>query len=357
MGAGKAGGGRADRGARGPEDPRSGTGASASGPLFDRRRIEEIMMSDRARGGSGGRRLLLKGFLLAVGALVVLGAVLSGCSRVSTRPDEIVLHYAGGTFEAIKFERCINPSSGATMLGPGDTAYSYPFGQRTFDFSGAEDAESQPLSVVSKDNVEMKVSGVATFTLNTDCRTLRQFHEKIGLKFRAYFEEEGESSDGWRRMLGIYMRVPLDRALDAASQEFEWRGLFNDPKVKQQWEARVGQLAREFIKEAAGAGYFCGQNYAGSGECGDISLTIQKPEPPENLVAALSAEQAAKAENAAQAQRNAKVRTEIESIKDLVKVLGPNGAVLWQAIQKGQVTVVPVPQGSDLDLTPSAGGR
>ncbi|MFI7053588.1 hypothetical protein ACIBLB_16145 [Streptosporangium canum] len=307
------------------------------------------MSAQKARQ-AGGRRLLLKGFLLAVAVVVVSGFVLSGCSRVSTQPDEVVLHYAGGTFEAIKFERCINPSSGATLLGPGDTAYSYPFGQRTFDFSGGDRAESKPLSVVSKDNVEMTVSGVATFTLNTDCKTLQRFHERIGLKFRAYYED-GES-EGWRRMLNIYMRVPLDRALDAASQEFEWRGLFNDPKVKQDWEARVGVLARQFIQETAGADYFCHQNYAGRGECADISLTIQKPEPPEALVSALASEQAAKAENVAQAQRNAKVRTEIESIKDLVKVLGPQGAVLWQAIQKGQVSVVPVPQGSNLNITP-----
>jgi hypothetical protein len=299
---------------------------------------------------AGGRRLLLKGFVLAIVAVVVSGFVLSGCTRVSTQPDEVVLHYAGGIFEAIKFDECINPSSGATLLGPGDTSYSYPFGQRTFDFSGMDDAESKPLSVVSKDNVEMTVSGVATFTLNTDCKTLQQFHEKIGLKYRAYYED-GES-EGWRQMLNIYMRVPVDRAMDAASQEFEWRGLFNDPAVKQAWEARVGVLARQFIKATAGADYFCNQNYVGVGECADISLTIQKPEPPEALVNALASEQAAKAENAAQLQRNAKVRTEIESIKDLVKVLGPQGAVLWQAIQKGQVTVVPVPQGTNLNITP-----
>ncbi|AWS41486.1 hypothetical protein DKM19_09035 [Streptosporangium sp. 'caverna'] len=299
---------------------------------------------------AGGRRWLLKAFVLAIVAVVVSGFVLSGCTRVSTQPDEVVLHYAGGVFEAIKFDECINPSSGATLLGPGDTAYSYPFGQRTFDFSGLGDAEAKPLSVVSKDNVEMTVSGVATFTLNTDCKTLQQFHEKIGLKYHAYYE--GGESEGWRQMLNIYMRVPLDRAMDAASQEFEWRGLFNDPNVKQAWEARVGVLARQFIKAAAGADYFCNQNYAGVGECADISLTIQKPEPPEALVSALASEQAAKAENAAQLQRNAKVRTEIESIKDLVKVLGPSGAVLWQAIQKGQVSVVPVPQGSNLNITP-----
>ncbi|WP_433254205.1 SPFH domain-containing protein [Streptosporangium sp. CA-135522] len=299
---------------------------------------------------TAAKRPLVKWFALAVAAVVVLGLMLTGCSRVSTQPDEMVLHYAGGTFEAIKFERCINPSSGATLLGPGDTAYSYPFGQRTFDFSGGEGAESKPLSVVSKDNVEMTVSGVATFTLNTDCKTLQRFHEKIGLKYHAYYEDG--VSEGWRRMLNIYMRVPLDRAMDAASQEFEWRGLFNDPKVKQDWEARVGVLARQFIQETAGADYFCNQNYIGTGECADISLTIQKPEPPDSLVNALAAEQAAKAENVAQTQRNAKVRTELESIKDLAKVLGPQGAVLWQAIQNGQVSVVPVPQGSNLNITP-----
>ncbi|MEV5409512.1 SPFH domain-containing protein [Thermopolyspora sp. NPDC052614] len=300
-------------------------------------------------GGAG--KWVRRGLLLAVVAVVLLIFGASGCSRVSTAPDEIMLHYAGGVFEANKFERCINPSSGATLLGPGDTYFSYPFGQRTFDFTGSEDAESKPISVVSKDNVQMTVAGSATLTLNTDCKVLRQFHERIGLKYAAY-QDEGATSSGWRRMLNFYLKQPLDRALDAASQEFEWRQLFNDPDIKQQWEARVGQLARQFIKETAGAEYFCQPNYAGTGDCGDIVLTIQKPEPPESLVEALAAEQAAKQQNLAQQQINTKVKTELESIRDLVKVLGPQGAVLWKAIQDGKVQVVPVPQGSNINITP-----
>ncbi|MEU6999252.1 SPFH domain-containing protein [Nonomuraea sp. NPDC046570] len=296
------------------------------------------------------RGWLWKAFALAAVAVVGLGLAATGCSRVSTEPDEVVLHYAGGTFEAIKFERCINPSSGATLLGPGDTAYHYPFGQRTFDFSGAEDAESGGISIVSRDNVEMKVAGSATFTLNTDCKVLQQFHEKIGRKFGAYFDE-GESG-GWTRMLNFYFKQPLDRAMDAASQEFEWKKLFNDPNVKQQWEQRVGQLARQFIKETAGADYFCQPNYAGTGDCGDVVLTIQKPQPPESLITALAAEQAAKQQNLAQQQINAKVKTELQSIQDLVGVLGPNGAILWKAIQDGKVDVVPVPQNGTINITP-----
>lgn len=302
--------------------------------------------------GSTGRKVLLRGVLLAVVAAIALGITAAGCTRVSTAPDEIVLHYAGGMFEARKFERCIDPSSGATYLGPGDTYYAYPFGQRTFDFTGVKDAESDPITVVSKDNVEMTVDGVATFTLNTDCDTLRKFHERIGLKYDAYLDD-GETSAGWDRMLNFYLKQPLDRALDAASQEFEWRKLFNDPTTKQKWEERVGTLTAQFIKETAGADYFCQPNFAGTGPCGSIVLTIQKPEPPDSLVSALAAEQAAKQQNLAQQQINAKVRTELQSIRELVKVLGPNGAVLWKAIQDGKVEVIPIPENGSINITPS----
>ncbi|MDH2425132.1 SPFH domain-containing protein [Sphaerisporangium sp. TRM90804] len=306
---------------------------------------------DGAPGGRG-RRLAIRGVLLGVIAVVLLGIVASCSTKISTAPDEVRLHYAGGPFEPIKFVKCVNPSSGATFLGPGDTSYPYPFGQRTFDFSGVDDSESKPISIVSKDNVELQVAGSATFTLNTSCTTLRQFHEKIGLKYGAYLEDEERTSSGWRRMLNFYFKQPLDRAMDAASQEFEWKKLFNDPNAKQQWEQRVGQLARQFIKETAGADYFCQPNFAGVGDCGDVVLTIQKPEPPRSLIDALAAEQAAKQQNLAQQQINTKVKTELESIKDLVEVLGPQGAILWKAVQDGRVQVVPVPQNGSVNITP-----
>jgi len=291
----------------------------------------------------------MKKFLLAAAVAAVLGTG-TGCASVNTEPDETAVVYYGAMGSATKFEKCIGPSK-RESVSISDNSWTYAAGQRTFDFSGAEGAESKPLEVVSKDNVTMKVPGVATFALNTECKTLRQFHDRIGRKFSSFFYGTGldYSEDGWNRMLSIYMRVPLDRALDAASQEFEWRKLFNDPTTKQAWEKRVGELARGYIQETARGQFFCQPSYAGAGDCGDIVLTIQKPEPPANLAQALAAEQVAKTQNAAQEQINAKVRTEIESIKDLTRVLGPNGAVLWQAIQKGQVSVVPVP--SDTNLT------
>lgn len=277
----------------------------------------------------------------ALAALCLLAVAATACS-VNTEPDETAIVYYGAMGSATKFEKCVKPSS-RDDVSQSDNTWTYPAGQRTLDFTGGQDAETKPLSVVSKDNVQLTVPGSVTFALNTECRTLRQFHERIGLKYRAFFYgtiDDNPSEDGWRRMLNFYLKGPLDRALDAASQEFEWRKLFNDPATKQAWEARVGVLARQFIKETGGGEFFCNPGYAGTGPCGDIVLTIQKPEPPAELVAALASVEAAKAQNLAQQQINTKVDTEAKSMKQVVDILGWQGYVQLKAIESGKATLI-----------------
>jgi hypothetical protein len=290
--------------------------------------------------------------VLALTAAGILGATLAlnGCTTINTQPDEAGLVYDAGPISNTEFDTCVGPSTRA-WDGPGDLHYTYPFGQRTFDFSGGEGADGNPISVVTKDNVTMTVAGVATFALNTECETLRQFHERIGIKFHAWMED-GQTTDGWRNMLNVYLKQPLDKAMDAVSKKYSYKELYSDPSVKEAWEEEVGSLASRFIKDQAGAEFFCQPSYTGKGECGNAVLTLQTPIPPENIRAALTAEQEAVAQNNAQKQRNETVRTELESIRELVEVLGPQGYVLYKAIEEGQVSVVPVPAGSGINITP-----
>jgi uncharacterized membrane protein affecting hemolysin expression len=65
---------------------------------------------------------------------------------------------------------------------------------------------------------------------------------------------------------------------------------------------------------------------------------------------ALAAEQVAVAQNNAQKAKNVQINTEIESIRALVKVLGPNGYILYKAIQDGEITVMPIPMGNPLSI-------
>ncbi len=181
----------------------------------------------------------------------------------------------------------------------------------------------------------MTVSGVATFSLTADCTTLQKFHEQIGLKFRAYDDA------GWLKLIGVYIGQPLDRAMDAAAKEYGWKDLFSNPAIKQQWEQSVAKYAAQFIKEQGGAGFF-----------GGFSVTLQQPLPPKGVRDALASAQQALEENAAQKNKNERAKTELESIKQLVDVLGPQGAVLWQAIKDGRVSFV-VSNGGAISVTPS----
>lgn len=292
--------------------------------------------------------------------LAVLALSSTACSfSVNTEPDEATIVYSAAKGSATKFEKCIGTSA-RQGVSASDNSWTYPAGQRTYDFTGATGAESQPMKVTSKDNVELEVGGLVSFSLNTvDCATFRAFHEKVGLKTSAFlygtettgFDSDAPNAAGWRSMLNIYMRVPLDRALDAASQEFAWRDLYNNPQVKQAWEKRVGEIAGQAINEMAGGTFFCSPVLKAGGQCGTISVTLTKPTPPEVLVDALAAEQAAKAQNEAQKQVNAKKFTELESIKALVKVLGPDAYVKLKAVESGNSTVV-LSDGSGVNVTP-----
>lgn len=287
----------------------------------------------------------------AVAAAIAAAAlVVSGCSGMSTRPDEIGLVYNAGPISSTEFDICVPPSN-REWDGPSDEHFAYPFGQRTFDFSGAEGADSAAITVVSADNVTMTVKGVATFALNSQCEVLREFHERIGLKFSAWMED-GQTTSGWSQMLNIYLKQPLDKAMDAVSKEHEYKELYSDPAVKEQWEEKVGDLVTRFVADQAGGSFFCQPSYAGTGECGDLALTIQAPTPPENIQEALTAEQQAVAENNAQKERNETARTRYDSFADCKEILSEENCVLLHGIDSGKVTVIPVPSGAGINVTP-----
>src|SRR5690606_2000024 len=92
--------------------------------------VKGRMSAKKSAATGGAAKLAKRGFALAVVAAVVLGFGAAGCTRVSTAPDEVVLHYAGGLVEPNKVGRCISPSSGATHLGPGCRYFGCPFRRR-----------------------------------------------------------------------------------------------------------------------------------------------------------------------------------------------------------------------------------
>lgn len=276
---------------------------------------------------------MFKRFAIAAFALATI-ALGTGCTSINIEPDEGGISYDAGPFASTSFQGCIPPGT-RDWSGPFDEGYGYPNGQRTFSFNATEGAESPPIASTSKDGQVMTVSGGLTFYFTAaDCKKLREFHEKIGKKFGAY------DDDGWKKMLAFYVGNPVQRAMDEATLKYNWKELYQDAAKKALWEKEMATLSGVYVRQVAGADYF-----------EKMAFIIRMPEPPKEIVDAMTATQTAVERNKAQQAENTRALTELDSLKELAKVLGPQGAILYKAIQRGDISVVPVPVGSNLNIT------
>lgn len=222
---------------------------------------------------------------------------LSACSY-STQPDQVAVAYNDGIASSRTFDKCI-PVSTREVQGPNDVAFAYPANQRVYDFTGRDGSDAQPFQTVSSDGVRFRaVPGTLYFNLETGCKTLRIFHEKIGNRYHAYFD--GDNSIGWSsQVLPLYIGQPLATAIDRSSQKYTWRALYNDPATKAQWEKDVLSILPTLVNNATEGDEVFFKNF---------SLTLQIPVPPQDLLDAIEGEQAAVAQaNSQKARAEAQV--------------------------------------------------
>lgn len=277
--------------------------------------------------------------LLAIFMMVII----SGCSTVSTEPDEVAIHYSGGSFSSKNFKDCVD-SSDRQVDGPGDEHYVYPAGQRTFSFTGAEGSEQGPVNVTTGSQ-EVGVGGFLTFTLNTDCKVLRDFHEKVGKKYGAY-----QGGGGWDDFLADYIAVPLNAVMNEAagsivtpegeSAEQNWYLLYTKATTQKEFEAYVKENLPGEIEATLGEDYITVNE-----------VSISKPTVSDTLKASLAAVEEARLDNEAQKQRNTTAITQYDTIKScLATGLDRQNCTLIFLSQNGaNIPFLPVPQGGAIN--------
>lgn len=235
---------------------------------------------------------LVKGLVVAAAA-AVFAVTGSGCGTVvKTGQDQQALWYEDGELSAQKFQGCVTPSL-RERKGLGDRMYYYPAGLRTFSFTGREGSEAGPVSVKTKDSQEMNVVGFITFTLTSDCNKLREFHEKIGLKYGAFFEEGATESKGWSNFLNDYMAVPLNSVMDKAGLQNTWRNLYSDPSAVVKFEQNVQENIGAEVAAALGDDGFINVQ----------TVNIETPQPSQELLDSLKKVEQAKADAQAETER------------------------------------------------------
>lgn len=266
----------------------------------------------------------------ALAAMAAGVIVLSGCAVTHPNPDENAVLYDKGPIRDTEFKTCVNPGE-RKFSSLMDQGYTYPNGQRHFVFEGdkGEGVDRKRFDAPTEDAVTVGIEGQMRFQLTNDCELLRQFHERIGLRH--------QGDDGWKQVLNIYLAQPLNRAITESTQEMEWAELYSNPGAKSRWEKSVMDKLETYIEQTAGGDYFT-----------NISLTLQKPILPAQLVDALQAAQTAQQENIAQESRNKQIDTELLAIEKLVDILGPQAYVTYKAVQDGNIQVLPIPAGASV---------
>jgi len=295
----------------------------------------------RAKGALG------KVVAVVIAIIVVIIALVKIFNFANTATNEIGLHYGGGIIEDRKFKSIIAPGSTNKRIGPGDTFYVYPIDQRSYIIggAGADSSAEDEVTVVSKDNVRLGVRVQVYFTLNRDPAVLQNFHERIGLKTEAY------TDSGWLAMLQAYFRPQIDRALAAVATNYAWAELYNNEAKKAQFQTAAAKEFTRLLPAAVGGDYFCGPSYTGANSCGELSFTIQKPNPMDKgIIDGIEAKQRSELARQAQEQKNQQVNVELQSVRAQVALLGAQGYLLKSAIESGKIQFMVIPQNGNVSI-------
>jgi hypothetical protein len=279
---------------------------------------------------------------IVVVAAMAAGLVMmsTGCTSVSTEPDEVALHYKGGSTSSSKFANCV-PVSDRNFDGPGDKHYVYPDGQRTFSFTGAAGSEQAPINVTTKDSQTLAVPGFVTFKLVTDCDTLRKFHETIGKKYLAYKDGKDKNA-GWNEFLNDYLAVPLTKAMNQAALNTNWEELYSQEAKQSAFEKAVVDSLPASVQKALGGDYLK-----------ILEVSISKPTPDKGLLDQLAQKEQNRLANIAQAEKNKTQATKYDGFKQCrERGISEQTCLIMNLAEGGKVTLWPIPTGQGVVVNP-----
>lgn len=250
---------------------------------------------------------------------------LVGCSAPSTASDEIYVHKGSGFTEGKEDKGCVEPATREIFWGQGagDDYFAYPVSQRVFDFTKEGQGDADPFTVISKDGQSLKVPGTLSFYLNTECKAVTAFHDKVGNRYQAYMQD-GQDSGGWVKVLNIYMAPSIDATLDRIAKKYTWKELYADVSIKDEMNrvmnAEVARLInQQFLGDIE---YFT-----------NFEALIQQPIADADLVAAVKQEETSRAQAVA-TKAKAEADAEAAEAKALAEVAQKDAELKVALIEK-----------------------
>ncbi len=303
--------------------------------------------------------------VIAVIVFVVGGVIYWMGSTASAESNQVCVVYSGGTFTDKEFQEILPPGTTNAIIGWGSKSRCYENDQRSYIASNREGADMPPISVTCRaddvvqggteedaaNQVSVDFDVNMYFSLNTseakagedpETGTIVVFDREIGRKTKA------NTREGWREMLRDYMEPQVIRAMQDAGNSYSCLELAGSAKVRAEYQKDVVELFRKYLKTTFKGEYFCQPTFTGKGDCGDISLKVSKPTLPETVQKTIEDRIAARQETATQIERNNTSTKKLIVDDELIKRYGPEGALLYKAIESGKVQIMVLPNGQSV---------
>jgi hypothetical protein len=308
---------------------------------------------ERPAQGSGGGSGLRLGFgYRAIGVIVILVALaftpvfLSGLKK--TPRNMIGISYGGGPFEAAHFQRIVAPGSSIFFNGWFDPLYLYPSDQQNYIISkqvgvGATKTADSVIAPTS-DRVQLEYQVAVYFKLDTD--RLRDFHEQLGLKYKAY------TSNGWKALIQDTFRQQIENALQEETRRYDVAQLYGSAQRLVNLQKAVQNTLSQRLVAALGQQYFCAPTFRPGGKCQDPIFIVKKIDVPKSVVSAFELNRTSQIQ--IQTMKNQVLQREeeakgIAALNTQLSIAGEN-YVLLKAIESGSINFWVLPEGSGFTL-------
>jgi regulator of protease activity HflC (stomatin/prohibitin superfamily) len=335
----------------------------------------------RTGGGSWRPRAPRSWRWLLIVPVVLIGLALvptfvSGLTK--TPRDRVGISYGGGPFEGVHFQRIVQPGSNLFFNGFFDGLYLYPSDQvnyivpqqsaqavqpaQTAQQSGAQGGQqaqgSQPApdAVVAptRDRVQVSYQVAVYFKLNTD--ELRDFHEQLGLRYRAY------TTDGWNRLIRDTFRQQIENALQEETRKVDVADLVGNADLLVELQDNVQTKLTQRLEDALGQQFFCAPTFRPDGDCGDPTFVIKRVDIPTSVTKAFedvrTSEIRIQTKENEVRQREAEARA-IDSLGlsgqeyDILKAIESGKITFWVLDGNGGITITGPDTGTGSSQAPS----
>ncbi len=274
--------------------------------------------------------LLLAIYLIAISPLPIFGGQGIAAGFRKTPKNMIGISYGGGPIESAHFQRIVQPGSKLFFNGLFDSLYLYPADEQNYIVSlnpriGATRGKDSIIAPTS-DRVALTYQVAIYFKLNTNL--LRQFHEQLGLQYKAY------TSKGWNNLLQDTFRQNIENAVQEQTRRYTVSQLYGNTENLIQFQRTVQDDFGLRLVAALGAPYFCSPSFHEGGQCGEPTFIVKQIDIPATVANAFINQRAAEIQIA---QRQAEANGIALLNKAGVDINGQNYPLL-KAIESGGVT-------------------